>query len=548
MFAGSLGCHHQSNSRSPAQTVAGARLFTGVDRYHRPITTSSTEAQRWFDQGLQFCYAFNHDEAVRSFEEAARLDPAAPMPWWGIAYAHGININDPAMTKDRWRLADEAAKEAQARAANGSPVEQALVAAISKRYSWPAPEDHKILDDAYIAAMREVRQRFPSDPDVGTLFAESMMDTQPWNYWTKDGLPKGHILEVIATIESVLALQPDHPGACHLYIHAVEASPYPEKAIPAADVLRDRIPGAGHLVHMPSHIYARVGRYADAADANVKAIAADRAYFEKAPPAHLYWMYFAHNLHFLSYSAMMEANYAQALKAARQLESEIPEYAQKDYAAVIDGVLPTTFHVMVRFGKWEEILREPRRPEHQLMAQAVRHYARGIALSARDRASEAREEMAAFERDAAKVPADWMMFQNKVHDVLPIAKAMLEGEIAFREGRIDYAFEVLSKAIIAEDALVYDEPPGWMLPVRHAQGALMMSAGRFADAERVYREDQQRNPGNGWSLVGLRNALNSQGRSAEASALDARIAQAWRRADTKPTSSCMCEPHRTAMR
>ncbi len=522
----------------------GASLYTGVDRFSRPIQTNSREAQRWFDQGMQFLYGFNHDEAIRSFKEAAARDPDSPMPWWGVAYAHGMNINDRMMNEDRWRAAWDATVRAQRRIENGSEVEQALVRAISKRYSKRVPrlpDGQRRYDETYAAAMEQVFHDFPHDADIAALYAESLMDLQPWDYWTNEGEPKGRILDAIAAIESALETEPDHPGAMHFYIHAMEVT-YPEAAVPAAERLANRVPGAGHLVHMPSHIYIRVGRYADAADINVRAVAADRAYLKVAPEPSVYWIYYAHNLHFIAYASMMEGRYEPAIQAARDLDAEIPEPVLRQLAFLIEGIMPTTFHVMVRFGKWEEILAEPEPADFRLVSRAVRHYARGIAYSALGRTSEARAEIEAFEEAVARVPDEWMIFNNSIHKVLPIARAMLEGELLFRDGQREEAFSVLRQGIAAEDALIYDEPPGWMLPVRHALGALLMSAGKYAQAEQVYREDQEIHTGNGWSLLGLQQALAAQGRTGEANAISPKLASAWARVEKKPTSSCMCEP------
>ncbi len=526
------------------KTASGTQLFAGLDTYHRPIHTDSPLAQRWFDQGLALAYGFNHAEAIRSFEEAARHDPESPMPWWGIAYANGMNINDRVMTEDRWRAATAAAGEALARIGNGAPAEQALVRAIGTRYSWPPPAEQVTLDRAYADAMEAVHRRYPDDPDITVLFAESLMDLQPWDYWTNTGAPKGRIDEIVAAIESVLAQDPNHPGAAHFYIHAVEASSDPDRAVAAAERLQTRIPGAGHLVHMPSHIFIRVGRYGDAADVNTRAVAADRRYFAGASEPDLYWIYYAHNLHFLAYASMMEGRYEPAIEAARDLEREIPRATLEKYGMLIEGITPTTFHVMTRFGKWEEILAEPERPAWRPVSRAVRRYARGIAYAALGRVDEAREEIAAFESAVAAVPNDWMIFNNRVDVVLPIARAMLEGEVAFREGRHEDAFAAFRRGIAVEDGLVYDEPPGWMLPVRHALGAFLMSAGRHREAEAVYRMDQQRNRDNPWSMLGLKQALEAQGRAAEATAMNAKLAKAWARTDVNASSSCLCEPQR----
>lgn len=519
-----------------------AHLYDGFAHYHRDITTDSREAQKWFDQGLVLTYGFNHAEAIRSFHKAAELDPDSPMPWWGVAYAHGMNINDAVMTEDRWRAANDAAQEAMARVDNASPAEAALIKAISTRYSWPAPAEQRTLDLAYAHAMGQVWRRYPNDPDVGALYAESLMDLQPWDYWTNEGDAKGRADEIVAALERVMEMMPDHPGAMHFYIHAVESSQAPDRAVAAADTLLQRIPGSGHLVHMPSHIYVRVGRYADAADSNTMAVAADRSYFQDAPEPDLYWIYYAHNLHFLGYAAMMEGRYETAIKAARELERDLPEDVLRAFGMLIEGIMPTTYHVLIRFGKWEEILAEPQRPEYRYVSRAVHHYARSIAFSALGRTEEARAEVDAFETAVAEVPEGWMIFNNSVDTVLPIARAMLEGELAFREGRLDDAFAALREGVALEDALVYDEPPGWMLPMRHPLGAFLMSSGRYAEAEAVYREDLKRNRGNGWSLLGLQQALTAQGKIEEAGEIGSRLVAAWPRSDINATSSCMCEP------
>ncbi len=536
-----VGC--QSGGAVETPVDSGARLYEGFGNYEREISTDSTEAQRWFNQGMQLMYGFNHDEAIRSFEAAAAADPDAAMPWWGIAYANGININDPAMNEARSEAAWAATCRALLRLKDASPVERALVRAVSERYAWPIPEDRAPLDQAYADAMQKAYEAFPDDPDVGALFAESLMNLQPWDYWDNEGNAKGRAAEFVQVLEGVLADTPRHPGANHFYIHAVEASNDPDRAVAAAERLESLVPGAGHLVHMPSHIYIRVGRYADAVDSNADAVAADRVYFERAPRPALYAMYYGHNLHFLAYAAMMSGRYEDAIKAARDLEAEMPKDALEAYAGLIEGIMPTTFHVMIRFGKWEEILAEPEyEGDYRLVSKAVRRYARSIAYSALGDTENARAELAAFEYAMASVPGEWYMFNNQVSSVLPIAQAMIEGELLFREGKHDEAFAILRKGAEAEDALVYDEPPGWMLPVRHALGALLMSAERYAEAEQVYREDLERNRNNGWGLLGLKQSLMAQGRMDEAFALEPAVAEAWEKADVMPTSSCYCEP------
>ncbi|XAL98178.1 hypothetical protein OT109_11275 [Phycisphaeraceae bacterium D3-23] len=527
-----VGC--RSNSQ--------ARLYDGFGNYERPIQTESDSAQTWFNQGMQLLYGFNHDEAIRTFEVAAKKDPNSPMPYWGIAYAHGININDPVMTEERSMLARAAADEAMARIDNGTRVEQALVRAVDARYAYPAPEDRTELDWAYAHAMRAAYRAFPTDPDVGALYAESMMNLQPWDYWEKGGAPKGRILEIVSVLEYVMSHTPDHPGANHFYIHAVEASRDPDRAVPAADRLRGLVPGSGHLVHMPSHIYVRVGRYADAVESNAQATAADRAYLALAPEPRFYSLYVAHNLHFLAYAGMMSGQYEVALDAARALERDVPEQALREMAPMVDGAMPTTLHVMIRFGKWEDILAEPAYPGWRLMSTVSYHYARSIAYSATGRTDAARAEMALFQQAAAAVPEEWYVMLNPVGNVLPIAHAMVEGELLYREGKKEEAYALLREGAAAEDALIYDEPPGWMLPVRHALGALLMADGKYEEAEQVYREDLQRNRNNGWGLLGLQQSLLAQGKNEEAAALEGRVETAWADADERPTSSCYCEP------
>lgn len=522
--------------------------YAGFGNYERPIQTDSEDAQAFFNQGMQLLYGFNHDEAIRSFEKAAENDPASPMPYWGIAYANGININDPAMTEQRSTNARAAADEALKRIDKATPVEAALIRAVDKRYKLPIPEDRKPLDQAYADAMGKAYKQFPNDPDIGPLYAESLMNLQPWDYWDDAGKPKGRIEEIVQVLETTFKAYPSHPGANHFYIHAVEASNNPDRAVPAAERLVDLVPGSGHLVHMPSHIFIRVGRYADAASSNIDAIAADRAYFKRAPAPTMYAVYYAHNMHFLAFASMMSGQYEQAMRAARDLEAEMPEESLCAFAPLIEGIMPTTLHVMIRFGKWEEILEEPEYPEYRLVSTAVRYYARSIACSALGRTKQARQELEAFKIAAAAIPDEWFVFNNQVSTVMPIAHAMIEGELLYREGKTDEAFAILRKGIKAEDALVYDEPPGWMLPVRHALGALLMGDGRAEEAEAVYREDLKRNRNNGWALIGLQASLNAQGKTKEAMTLSMAIQAAWADADVKPSSSCFCEPGKVSKR
>ena len=526
----------------PSPGSTGSRLLPGLDTYEFKITTVSPQTQAWFDQGLLLLYGFNHGEAIRSFLEAAARDPQAAMPWWGIAYANGMHVNVTEVTDAQWQAGHAAAEKAIALLDDETELEQALVHAIAARTAWPPPAEQRPYDEAFAAAMESVYERFGDHPDVAVQFAEALMNLQPWDYWTQNLEPKERTLDFIAALERALRIDPSHPQAAHLYIHAVEAGPDPAKGEAAADMLRSRVPAAGHLVHMPSHIYARVGRYADAVTANEIAVAADDKYFDIGTDPGLYYAYHAHNLHFLAFAAMMEARYDPALAAARRLEVAVPEEVLDQYAFLIEGIIPTTYHVMIRFGKWEDLLREQAPPAKRPMMLAIHHYARGIALSALGRTEEARVEKAKFENQIGNVPEDWWVFSNQAHDVLPIGRLMLEGELAYREGRLDDAWSALTRAIAAEDRLVYDEPPGWMIPVRHAMGALLMEAGHYGRAEKLYREDQVNHPGNGWSLLGLQQSLSAQGHLEEAAQIGPQLDRAWTRVEERPPSSCLCAP------
>jgi tetratricopeptide (TPR) repeat protein len=542
---GLLACSAPSLGGAPRDDSAqgaGARLYDGFEGFTRPVATSSPRAQEFVDHGLQWLYGFNDDEAIRCFREAARLDPSCAFAWWGIAYACGINVNDPVMSEAESRLAWEALGNAVAHREKATPVERELIDALARRYSWPPADDRKRLEEAYAAAMEQVWRRNPDDPDVGALYAESRMNLQPWNYWTIEGAPKGRAVEIVAALERVLQLDPDHPGALHYYIHAVEASKTPERAEAAADRLAHLVPGSSHLTHMPSHIYGRLGRYQDAADANARAVAADRKYLATAPEQDYYGLYIAHNLHFLAYASMMEGRFETAMQAARELETQVPATFMERYPQIADGWAAAAPHVLVRFGRWEEILALPDYPEKRPISRAMRRHARSIACSALGRTEESRREIAAFEEIARTVPLDWTIGFNPAHAVFPLARKMMLGELRFREGAHDEAFALLREAVALEDALVYDEPPSWLQPIRHALGALLMAAGRSAEAEAVYEEDLARNPRNGWGLLGLEKARRAQRETEGLDELVRLRKRSWSRADVTPTSSCYCEP------
>jgi tetratricopeptide (TPR) repeat protein len=520
-------------------------LIENLGHHTRPVTTSSPEAQRYFDQGLRLVFGFNHGAAIRSFQEAVRLDPACAMAHWGIALASGPHINFPVVPPPAAELAWRELTLARQHAAQATPVERALIDALARRYANPQPEDRSALDRAYADAMREVWKKFPHDDDVGALFAEAMMDLRPWDQWTPAGQPQPGTDEIIATLDAVLRLNADHPFANHLYIHAVEASPSPERALPAADRLINLQPGLAHNVHMPSHIYIRVGRWQTAVDSNVKAVAADQAYRKVAGPATGFLpVYVAHNHHMLAYAAMMTGQGELALKHIRALVAGLPPEFMAEFALVAEAWLATPLEVLVRFGRWDEILAEPLHPPAEKFTHAFQHAARGIAFAAKGDLAAARREQALYLTAAQAVPADQIAAGNNTcRDVLAIVTHMLAGEILVREAdQLDAGLAELRAAIALEDKLRYDEPPGWMIPVRHSLGAALMKHRRYAEAEQVYRDDLARLPGNGWSLFGLAESLDMQRKHPEANLVRAQFTKVWAKADTSISSSCLCLP------
>ena len=514
--------------------------FDGLGTHARPVSTASPQAQRLFNQGLVWAYAFNHDEAIRSFRAAAEQDPNLAVAWWGVALCNGPHINFPLMEPAQSRAAWAALANAQARSATASPVEQDLIAALAARYAQTPPADRRPLDEAYAAAMKQVWQRHPHDADVGALYAEALMDLQPWDLWTKDGKPKGNTPEILAVLERVLELNPDHPGANHFYIHAVEASPHPERGNASADRLRDAVPISGHLVHMPSHIDVQCGRWSQAADQNTQAIAADQRYRQVAPRQDFYRVYMAHNLHFLAFASMMEGRSVAAERAAREMVVGVPREFIREHGPWVDPFMSIVFDVLKRFGRWDDVLNEPRPSPALPITTAMYHFSRGVAYAAKGRIPAAEREQVEFRKAVQAVPADAAMMVNPAHKVLSIAEHMLAGEIAYAREQVDEAVDDLKKAIAIEDDLTYMEPPEWIQPVRHTLGAVLVSAGRYDEAERVYREDLAIWPENGWSLQGLARCLEAQGKTQEAAQVQTRFTTAWRRADVKVHASCLC--------
>jgi tetratricopeptide (TPR) repeat protein len=520
-------------------------LYDGLGSYSRKITTDSDEAQRYFDQGLSFLHGFNHRAAIRAFQQAAELDPQCAMAHWGVALACGPHINfttvPPAAVKLAWKELELARKNT----AIASPVERALIDALGKRYANPQPEDRSGLDRAYADAMREVWKKFPNDADAGVLFAEAMMDLRPWDQWTSEGKQEPGTAEILATLDAVLKLNPKHPFANHLYIHAVEASPNPQRAMAAADRLRDLQPGLAHNVHMPSHIDIRTGRWLQAVDTNVKAVEADNRYRKTfGPPKGFLNVYVAHNRHMLAYAAMMTGQRDLAMKHIRAMVAQLPADFLDENALQAEGFVAMPLEVMVRFGLWDDILAEPEHHTDKMwFTRAFHHAARAIAYAAKGDTANARKAQSVFFERARLVPKEASLGNNSCETLLEVVTPMVEGEILVAEGKIDNGIEQLRAAIQKEDSLRYDEPPGWLIPVRHSLGAVLMKQQRFAEAEQVYREDLARLPENGWSLLGLAESLRKQDKNAdEVAQTQSKFKKVWAKADLTINTSCLCQP------
>jgi Flp pilus assembly protein TadD len=521
---------------SPGPSGALAPRLQNLGKHAFSVTTRSKQAQLFVNQGVNLAYGFNHAEAGRAFREAARLDPSCAMAFWGQALVLGPNINVPMAPEDEPK-ALELAQKAVALKARATRREQAYIDALAQRYSGK-PEDRAARDKAYADAMREVARRFPADLDAASLFAEALMDLRPWNYWTPDGRPYPETPEILASLEKVIARNPDHPGANHYYIHAVEATTTPERAEAAADRLLKLMPGAGHMVHMPSHIYQRVGRYADAAASNVAAVAADEDYITQCRAQGIYPMaYYPHNIHFLWYAATAEGRSQAAIDAARKTASQVKD-EMIDQVPLLAAFRVVPYYALTRFGRWDEMLAEPAPPERFLYLKGAWHYARGLALLGKDRLAEAEQELAEVRRIAADPKLDYTLFSpNTAAAIFAPAPEVLAGELAARRKDFDRAIAHLSAAVRLEDSLTYTEPEEWHYPARQALGAVLLAAGRVREAETVYWDDLRRHRENGWSLYGLAQALRAQGKQAEAAAAQARFDKAWARADVRLSAS-----------
>jgi tetratricopeptide (TPR) repeat protein len=527
---------HVANAQTKPEKLPGP-LFAGLGDVHHPVTTESKEAQRYFDQGLRLVFGFNHQEAIRSFRSAAHLDPACAMAYWGVAYACGPHVNKPMDANDTAN-AWAALQLAVANKSRASAKEQAYITALEKRYQPDYQGDRLALDKAFANAMRELARQYPDDLDAQVLFAESLMNTMPWDYWTRDRTPKPETEEVLAALRHVMARDPNHPGANHFYIHAVEAGPNPELGLPAADRLRDTITAAGHLVHMPAHIYMRVGQYADAVLANERAVKADRDYIRHCRALGFYpGVYYPHNLHFLWWAQLFEGRSRDALRTANQAAAyAVDNYCGPKKAFEAPRLRHLPWLTLARFGKWDELVAIARPPDTNdfLVDRAVWHFTRGLAFAAKKDTASAGLEQQALEGIATSAEAKTLSSPVfPVADTLNVSVHWLAGKVAGTKGDTRGMIEQLEQAVAAEDALPYMEPSYWPLPVRPALGAALLQAGDAAKAGQVFREDLKRWPRNGWALLGLERALRAQGRSQEADEVRREFDAAWKRADVK---------------
>lgn len=517
------------------QMASGALLLEGLGHYQRKITTQSREAQAFFNQGLRLTFAFNHDEAARSFAHAAKLDASCAMCFWGAAYTLGPNYNFP-MFPERAQAAWDAIERARSAAPAATPVEQALIAALAKRYAGPEylhPQAMQPYAEAYANAMREVAKRFGRDADVQVLFAEALMNVNPWKLWDANGNPAPGTKEIVETLERVLRRHPKHPGANHYYIHTVEASKNPGKALASANRLGPMMPGAGHLVHMPAHIYQRVGQYEKASEANRAAIKSDEQYLNTTQPPGFYEFYLGHNYGFLGYSASMEGRSKEALAAAKASAKHIPKDAICGMPG-LDFFLSEPMLVMVRFGRWNKILGTPKPDDAYPILTALWHHARGMALASTRRPEHAKKDLAAIEAITATVSEEVLAGLNSGRAILTLSVKVLEARIA-EQTDLNQAITLWREAAALEDQLAYNEPADWFYPIRPYLGATLLDAKQPEEAEAAFRGDLERHPHNGWGLFGLAQALRAQGRTREARAVDAKFKKAWRRADIELT-------------
>jgi tetratricopeptide (TPR) repeat protein len=549
LLVAGVGCRAVAPTPEAEQAAlvarAGAPLFEGMGDYTRTITTSDPGAQRYFNQGMVLAFGFNHAEAIRSFRAAQKLDPSCAMCFWGEALATGPNINVTVKGKAIMSPADRkaayaAAQKAVSLASSATGIEQALIEAQAVRYDGSESSDREPQDRAYAEAMRAVVAKFPADDDAAAMYAEAWMNTMPWDYWSDDGQPKPATVEVIASLERILARSPRHPLALHLYIHAVEASSNPGRAEAAADTLATLVPGSGHLVHMPAHTYWRVGRYHDASEANVRAAAVDEAYIAQCNAQGFYpAMYYPHNIHFLWAASSMEGRRQVSIDAARKVAANVRLEQIKEFPSV-EFFKTIPLLSLVQFGQWDDVLAEPMADASLDYATAIQHYARGTAFARKGDLASARKARTALA--ALKTTPKVMVINDNDYPaqaLLEIADTLLQGEIASAAGSHAAAIQHFRRAVTLQDELPYTEPPFWYYPTRQSLGAALLAAKRAAEAEAVYRRDLEDYPHNGWSLFGLVQSLDAQGKTTEAAEVRKQLEHAWSRADVTLTGSRM---------
>jgi tetratricopeptide (TPR) repeat protein len=517
----------RAQSKSPSDTVP---LYTNLGSHHKRISTRVPDTQRYFDQGLRLVYGFNHAEAIRAFQRAAELDPTCAMCYWGIALAYGPHVNAP-MDSASGVAAYAAVQRARSLTSHATPQEKAYIEAVAQRYAADPPGDRTQLDTAYASAMGTVSKTYPDDLDAATLYAEALMDLRPWNYWKPDGTAYPGTDEIVRQLKRVIARNPNHPGACHYYIHAVEAV-NPKAAVPCAERLARLMPGEGHMVHMPAHIYIRVGRWNDAVKANQHAIHTDEVFIEGQQPKGVYPLaYYPHNIHFLAFASTMAGRSAMAIEASRTLTSKVNLDAARQ-VGMLQEMLPYQALTLTTFGRWDDVLATPLPPSDIRLSYAMAHYARGVAYAAKGQWADAEAALGTVKEINAATPAD-----ADAKTALSIAERALVGEIAARRGDVNAAITQFREAVTIEDAGLYFEPPKWYYPIRHSLGAALLKAGQNREAEQIYQEDLRRFPENGWALFGLAQALRAQGKTKEAAAVDRRFRQAWKDADVKLVAS-----------
>ncbi|PSR55567.1 hypothetical protein AHMF7605_19680 [Adhaeribacter arboris] len=522
--------HHPSPTVKPGQPVS---LTAGLGKHHHAVSTTNTQAQGLFNQGLTLVYGFNHPEAIRSFKRAAELDPQLAMAYWGIALATGPNYNEATIDSARQRAAYEAIQKATSLMVKAPAYEQAYIEALAKRFSNNSKADSKQLALDYATAMASLAQQYPDDLDAATLYADSKMFLNAWKLWTPDGKPAEGTEETVQVLETVLARDPNHIGANHLYIHAVEASPRPERALASADRLGTLTPAAGHLVHMPAHIYMRVGNYEAAARSNDLAAKADQVYIENTGIRGPYGAgYYSHNLHFLAAAYSMQGRFNDAKKAAAQLETNVSPYL-KDMP-FLDAFMPTTTFLLVRFRQWEAVLKAPEPDKKLAITNALWHWGRGMAYAAAGKSGNAKKERTIFGAAIKRLPAEALFGANRAADVLKVAEHMLNARIATAEGNRKLAIELLQQAVAAEDALSYSEPPDWYYPPsRESLGGALLLEKQYEEAEKVFRADLKKNRRNGRSLFGLLQSLKAQDKQYAAQLVQREYEEAWRHAEVQ---------------